>query len=78
MAGHTEADGKRVGALASLAKLPAKKTFDVVDALVLVVAARHGRALVVTTDSDDLLAYRDALTEHQIGICHPDAPERIL
>ncbi|MFS8199381.1 hypothetical protein ACLVWQ_11910 [Streptomyces sp. CWNU-52B] len=78
VAGHTEADGKRVGALGARAKLPAKKTFDGVDALVLVIAAHHGRALVVTSDLDDLLAYREALGEHQIGICHPDAPQRIL
>lgn len=76
--GHTERDGKRVGALAVRAKLPAKKSFDVVDALVMVIAARHGRALVVTTDLDDLLAYRDALGEHQVGVVHPDRPDRIL
>jgi hypothetical protein len=76
--GYTERDGKRVGALAARAKLPAKKDFDVVDALVLVVAAHHGRALVVSTDLDDMLAYRDALGEHQVGICHPDQPQRIL
>lgn len=77
-AGFTERDGKRVGALASRVKLPAKKSFDVVDALVLVIAAHHGRSLVVTTDLDDLLAYREALGEHQVGICHPDEPARIL
>ncbi|MDI3387199.1 hypothetical protein QIS99_13455 [Streptomyces sp. B-S-A8] len=76
--GHTEQDGKRVGALASRVKLPAKKSFDVVDALVLVIAAHHGRALVVTTDIEDILAYREALGEHQIGVCHPDQPDRIL
>jgi hypothetical protein len=67
-----------VGALGARAKLPAKKSFDVVDALVLVIAAHHGRALVVTSDLDDLLAYREALGEHRIGICHPDAPQRII
>jgi hypothetical protein len=76
--GHTERDGKRVGALAARVTLPAKKSFDVVDALVLVVAAHHGRALVVTTDLEDMLAYRDALGEHQVGICHPDQPADIL
>jgi hypothetical protein len=77
-AGHTERDGKRVGALAAKAKLPAKKSFDVIDALVVVVAAHHGRALIVTTDLDDILAYRDVLGEHQIGVVHPDRPDRIL
>lgn len=78
VSGHTERDGKRVGALATRVKLPARKTFDVVDALVMVIAARHGRTLVVSTDIDDLLSYRDALGEHQVGICHPDKPDRIL
>ena len=76
--GHTERDGKRVGALAARVKLPAKKAFDVVDALVLVVAAHHGRTLVVSTDLDDMLAYREALGEHRVGIVHPDQPDRIL
>jgi hypothetical protein len=76
--GYTERDGKRAGALASRAKLPAKKSFDVVDALVMVVAAHHGRTLVVTTDVDDILAYRDALGEHEVGVCHPDRPAVIL
>lgn len=76
--GYTERDGKRVGAIAARVKLPAKKAFDVVDALVLVVAAHHGRTLVVSTDLDDMLAYREALGEHQVGIVHPDQPDRIL
>ena len=78
IAGHTEQDGKRVGAIAARVKLPAKKTFDVIDALVMVIAAHHGRSLVVTTDIEDMLAYRDALGEHQVGICHPDKPDHIL
>jgi hypothetical protein len=32
-----------------------------VDALVAVVAARHEQAVVLTSDPDDLCAYRDAL-----------------
>ncbi|MEZ0090524.1 hypothetical protein [Streptacidiphilus sp. EB129] len=49
-----------------------------VDALVMVVAAHHGRTLVVSTDLDDMLAHREALGEHQVGIVHPDQPDRIL
>jgi hypothetical protein len=44
----------------------------------MVVAARHGRTLVVTTDIEDTLACRDALGEHQVGFCHPDKPDLIL
>ena len=78
IAGHTEQDGKRVGAIAARVKLPAKKTFDVIDAPVMVIAAHHGRSLVVTTDIEDMPAYRDALGEHQMGTCHPDRPHHIL
>jgi hypothetical protein len=78
VSGYTERDGKRAGALASRVKLPAKKSFDVVDALVMVVAAHHERTLVVTTDVEDMLAYRDALGEHEVGVCHPDRPAVIL
>ncbi|WP_156178989.1 hypothetical protein [Saccharothrix sp. ST-888] len=48
------------------------------DALVLVVAAHHGRTLVVGTGLEDMLAYREALGEHQVGIVHPDQPDRII
>ena len=77
-AGLSERDGKRAGALAARVKLPAKKTFDVVDALVMIVAAHHGRTLVVSTDLDDMIAYREVLGEHQVGIVHPDQPDRII
>lgn len=60
-AGHTTDDGKRAGALAATASLPRKKSADAVDALVTVVAAGHEQAVVVTSDPDDLCAYRDAL-----------------
>lgn len=60
-AGHTVEDGKRAGVAATLAALPPKKRPDAVDALVAVVAARHDRSVILTSDPDDICAYRDAL-----------------
>ncbi|MEV0094092.1 hypothetical protein [Streptomyces sp. NPDC050738] len=60
-AGHLTEDGKRGGVAAGRAVLPPKKRPDAVDALVTVVAARHDRAVILTSDPDDLCAYRDAL-----------------
>ncbi len=60
-AGHAVDDGKRAGVVAARAALPAKKAPDAVDALVTVIAARHERAVILTSDPDDLCAYRDAL-----------------
>jgi hypothetical protein len=60
-AGHAIDDGKRAGVVAARAALPAKKAPDAVDALVTVVAARHERSVILTSDPDDLCAYRDAL-----------------
>ncbi|MGP4110134.1 hypothetical protein ACTWP5_04355 [Streptomyces sp. 4N509B] len=77
LAGHTEQDAKRIGALAARVKLPAKKAFDAVDALVMIIALHHERSLVVTTDLEDMLAYREALDVHHVGVCHPDQPARI-
>lgn len=59
--GHTGDDGKRGGVAAGLAALPGKKRPDAVDALVAVVAARHERAVILTSDPGDICAYRDAL-----------------
>ncbi|WP_405586688.1 hypothetical protein [Streptomyces sp. NBC_01190] len=59
--GHTIDDAKRAGVGAARATLPAKKRPDAVDALITVVAARHEHAVILTSDPDDLCAYRDAL-----------------
>lgn len=59
--GHTADDAKRAGVCAARAALPAKKRPDAVDALVTVIAARHEQAVILTSDPDDLCAYRDAL-----------------
>jgi hypothetical protein len=59
--GHRVDDAKRAGVCAGRAALPAKKRPDAVDALITVVAARHEQAVILTSDPDDLCAYRDAL-----------------
>lgn len=61
MAGHMVEDAKRAGAVAATASLPTKKRPAAVDALVAVVAGRHEQAIIVTSDTGDLCAYRDAL-----------------
>jgi hypothetical protein len=53
---------------ASLAALPAKKRPDAVGALVVVIAARHEHAVILTSDPDDLCACRDALGLAGTGI----------
>jgi len=61
--GHTVEDGKRAGELLSRAAdhLPPGKRPDAVDALAVVIAARHARSILITSDPNDLKAYRDAL-----------------
>jgi hypothetical protein len=67
-AGHVTEDAKRAGQLLAVASLPEEKRPDAVDALVVVIAARHPEAVVVTSDSRDLLAYRDALADGSGGL----------
>ncbi|MCX4640232.1 hypothetical protein OG775_34870 [Streptomyces platensis] len=59
--GHVADDAKRVGQLLAPAGLSDENRPDAVDALAVVVAARHPEAVVVTSDPRDLCAYRDAL-----------------
>lgn len=61
--GHTVEDGKRAGELLARAAdhLPHGKRPDAVDALVVVVGARHARAVLISSDPGDLAAYRDAI-----------------
>jgi hypothetical protein len=39
------------------ARLPTKKRPDVIDALVVIAAALHGSAQILTSDPDDIAAY---------------------
>lgn len=59
-------DYKRVGIMLGAAVLPPKKRPDVVDALVVLTAARLGRAAVLTSDPDDLTAYAATLPKASI------------
>jgi hypothetical protein len=55
------ADGQRSGTVLDTAALPPKKRPDAVGALVALIAARHGHAVIFTSDPADLTAYLDAL-----------------
>lgn len=61
LAGHVEDDAKRAGRILASATIPAEKRPDAVDALAVVIAARHPEAVIVTSDPRDITAYRDAL-----------------
>jgi predicted nucleic acid-binding protein len=54
-------DWQRIGTVLGTAALPPKKRPDTVDALVALTAARHGNAVVFTSDPADLTAYLDAM-----------------
>jgi predicted nucleic acid-binding protein len=58
---YTEADYRRTGWLLGQAELPPKKRPDVVDAIVVVTAARHCTDMIVTSDPFDLAAYAKPL-----------------
>ncbi|MGW0395484.1 hypothetical protein ACWDYJ_32340 [Streptomyces sp. NPDC003042] len=61
LAGHVEDDAKRAGRILASAAIPGEKRPDAVDALAVVIAARHPEAVIVTSDARDITAYRDAL-----------------
>ncbi len=65
---YRRADFQRAGRMLGKAHLPAKKKPDAVDALVIVAAAWHSPSLILTSDPEDLLAYREVLDTHQIQI----------
>lgn len=70
--GHTVEDAKRAGELLARAAdaLPSGKRPDAVDALVVVIGARHAKSVLLTSDPKDLQAYRDALGigHREVGI----------
>jgi hypothetical protein len=57
---------KRAGAMLGKALLPAKKRPDAVDALVVVTAALHGPAQILTSDPEDIRAYAATLDHADI------------
>ncbi|MYW01967.1 hypothetical protein GT354_27560 [Streptomyces sp. SID3343] len=60
-AGFTMADFRKAGDMCGTAILPPKKRPDVVDALVVMTALKHGYAIILTSDPQDIAAYRDTL-----------------
>ncbi|MFH9607043.1 hypothetical protein [Streptomyces sp. NPDC017448] len=58
-------DWRRVGTALGQAVLPVKKRPDAVDARV---AARHGRAVISTSDPEDLLAYPAVLRPQDVHV----------
>ena len=61
---------KPAGAMLGQAALPAKKRPDAVDALVVITAALHGPAQILTSDPDDTLAYTGTLDHADITIAN--------
>lgn len=57
---------KRAGAMLADARLSAKKRPDVIDALVVIAAALHGPAQILTSDPDDIAAYTATLDRADI------------
>lgn len=65
---YRRADFQRAGRILGKAQLPVKKKPDAVDALIMVAAAWHSPSVVLTSDTEDLLAYRAVLDTHQVEI----------
>lgn len=59
---------KRAGAMLGKAVLPARKQPDAVDALVVVAAALHAPAQVLTSDPSDIAAYAATLDHADITV----------
>jgi hypothetical protein len=57
---------QRAGAMLGKALLPVKKRPDAVDALVVVTAALHGPAQILTSDQEDIRAYTATLDHADI------------
>ncbi|MFI6059363.1 hypothetical protein [Streptomyces sp. NPDC051286] len=59
---------QRIGSALGEAELPPKKWPDAVDALVALTAARHGSAVVFTSDPADLHAHLKALDAQDVHV----------
>ncbi|TDC12662.1 hypothetical protein E1265_29445 [Streptomyces sp. 8K308] len=62
------ADWRRIGTALGQAALPAKKRPDAVDAWVALAAARHGSAVIFTSDPDDIHAYLEVLAPPDVHV----------
>jgi hypothetical protein len=67
-------DWQRLGGMLGTAALPPKKRPVAVDALVALMAARHGSAAIFTSDPDDLTAYLKALGTHDVHVVRVEQP----
>ncbi|OKK08766.1 hypothetical protein AMK26_05950 [Streptomyces sp. CB03234] len=61
-------DWRRVGTALGEAALPPKKRPDAVDAWVALAAAKHGSAVVFTSDPDDMAAYLAVLNPADVHV----------
>jgi hypothetical protein len=61
-------DWRRIGTALGEAKLPPKKKPDAVDAWVALAAARHGSAVIFTSDPDDVKAYLAVLEPPDVHV----------
>ncbi|MFD5202774.1 hypothetical protein ACFWM7_22080 [Streptomyces sp. NPDC058375] len=61
-------DWRRIGTALGQAVLPTKKRPDAVDAWVALAAARHGSAVIFTSDPEDLLAYLAVLRPPDVHV----------
>ena len=62
------ADWRRIGTALGRATLPTKKRPDAVDAWVTLAAARHGSAVIFTTDPGDIHAYLTVLASTDVHV----------
>lgn len=65
---YRRADFQRAGKILGKADLRAKKKPDAVDALIIAAAAWHGPSVILTSDLEDLIAYRAVLDTNHIEI----------
>ncbi|MFJ8164093.1 hypothetical protein ACIRBY_24610 [Streptomyces sp. NPDC096136] len=61
-------DWRRVGAALAEAALPAQKKPDAVDAWVALAAAKHGSAVIFTSDPEDIQAYLAVLNPPDVHV----------
>ncbi|MEU6867640.1 hypothetical protein ABZ924_31120 [Streptomyces sp. NPDC046876] len=61
-------DWRRVGTALGLAALPPKKRPDAVDAWVALAAAKHGSAVIFTSDPEDIAAYLAVLNPPDVHV----------
>ncbi|MER7763553.1 hypothetical protein [Streptomyces sp. NPDC097619] len=67
-AGPDLRDWRRIGTVLGAAALPAKKRPDAVDACVALAAAKHGSAVVFTSDPEDITAYLEVLDPPDVHV----------